>query len=257
MKIYPDHIAAVDIGNSTVKVYKVDFDHPTDLICVRLNTLEEASKRLPSLPGDVVAFLSTRELTEEERCLVKERGWWEFTSQTPVPIEVIYDRSTLGPDRLALALACSSIVGEEGALVVDVGSALTLDVVTCSGEFYGGNISPGMRMRFKALSEYTSRLPLVKSGNVTQRFGKDTHNAILSGVMLGLVSEIACAYLDAERIFEISNIVFTGGDAEYLEDAVVDEIYKLNGRPRRMIDDEALIGMGLIEAYIYNHEQDI
>lgn len=256
-RLYPDNIAAVDFGNSTVKVYRVDFDEPDEVECLRFKDLNDAKMLVGRDIVDHVAFLSTGEISASDRNFIKENGWWEFTSETPVPMEVYYDRATLGPDRLAVALACSKMFDEGGCLIVDAGSALTLDVISYSGEFLGGNISPGKRMRFRALHEFTSRLPYVNGGVVGSRFGQNTEDAIRSGVMMGIVDEITGSYLDAVKRYEIENIVFTGGDAEVMAESVVDKISELGETPRRMILDEGLVGKGLIEAYIYNHEENI
>lgn len=257
MKKFPGDIMAVDIGNSSVKVYCPDPDCEEVLECLRFPNIEEALALAPFSPlRPKVAFLSTRHLSQREREIVEQKGWWKFTAQTPVPMKVDYDRSTLGPDRLAVAVACSEDFLEEGCLIVDAGTALTLDIISRAGEFMGGNISPGLRMRFRALNEFTSRLPFVKGGKVEQRFGLDTRNAILSGVTMGMIGEIALSYRDAVSLYDIENIVFTGGDAELLAEGVALKVSELGGDIKHVVLDEGLVGKGLILAYIYNHEQN-
>lgn len=245
---------AVDIGNSKVKVYLADAYDNREVECRRLGSVEEAVDTARRLVIDRVAFLTTRDLTEGEKRLVDGQGWWEFTSRTSVPIDVLYASSTLGPDRLAVAVACAEKFNDGGCLVVDLGTALTLDIVSCAGEYLGGNISPGMRMRLKALHEFTSRLPLVEGGAVDQRFGTDTRSAILSGVVYGIIGEIVTSYLDAVRLYEIENLAITGGDAEWIAKAVARKILELDGHVDSILVDEGLVGKGLIEAYLYNHE---
>ncbi len=90
-----------------------------------------------------------------------ERGfgnrYLRLCPSTPLPLDVEYDsRGSLGADRVAAAAGALSSVP---VLVVDAGTAVTEDLVA-DGRFLGGNISPGLSLRFRALNGFTSRLPL-------------------------------------------------------------------------------------------------
>lgn len=138
-----------------------------------------------------------------------------LTHQTPLPIVVEYATPlTLGLDRIAAAAGASIEV--KRALVVDAGTALTLDIVS-DNTFLGGNISPGLRLRFRSLNHYTSRLPLVSPAGDIPAFGYDTQTAIRSGVVSGIVAEIAAAFESAQRKYPGLRLLLTGGDADYLE----------------------------------------
>jgi type III pantothenate kinase len=119
---------------------------------------------------------------------------------------------TLGADRLAAA--AGAFVHHPGAdlLVIDAGSAVTIDLVA-EGTYRGGSISPGLAMRFRALHEYTGRLPLINKTDSFEFPAKTTEDAIAAGVVTGLVYEIN-EYI---RTFEEkhSNLitVITGGDS--------------------------------------------
>jgi len=81
---------------------------------------------------------------------------------TPAPIKNLYGTPrTLGYDRLAGAVGAAARYPGRNVLVVDFGTALTIDVVTAAGEFLGGSISPGAAMRLRALHTQTDGLPLV------------------------------------------------------------------------------------------------
>ena len=155
-------------------------------------------------------------------------------ADTPVPIAVEYDsRATLGVDRLAAAVGVSV---ERAALVVDAGTAVTSDLVVAR-RFIGGNISPGLRLRFRSLNAFTSRLPLVGPEGELPLFGHDTVTAIRSGVVRGLVGELVSVY-DIKMIL-------TGGDASVLypllEEAGVD-----------VVADPEIVGRGLVRIFNYN-----
>ena len=88
-----------------------------------------------------------------------------FDHKTPVPIVNKYDTPhTLGQDRLAAAVGAKSLCPNENLLIIDVGSAITYDFVSEAGEYIGGNIAPGLKMRFTMLQRMTKKLPLVEVG---------------------------------------------------------------------------------------------
>ena len=75
-------------------------------------------------------------------------------------------------------------------LIIDVGTCITYDYVNAAGEYKGGNISPGPTIRFRALNQFTGRLPFVDREGVTPPFGNTTITAIRSGVIRGVKYEI-------------------------------------------------------------------
>ncbi len=94
-----------------------------------------------------------------------------------------------------------------------MGTAITIDLVE-GGVYRGGNISPGMNMRFRALHDYTARLPLESATDEIMTLGNTTSTAVGQGVMQGIVNEIE-GYIESfsKKNREISTI-FTGGDAK-------------------------------------------
>ncbi len=139
-----------------------------------------------------------------------------LTWESHFPFRIDYETpETLGVDRLA-AIA-GAIVHHPGqaCLVIDAGSALTLDLLA-GGVFSGGSISPGLSMRFRALNEFTGRLPLL---NVSKDFsfpGKSTKDAISGGVVMGLVFEINEYIRTFEERYKKLITVITGGDSEII-----------------------------------------
>ena len=91
---------------------------------------------------------------------------------------------------------------------------MTFDVLSSEGVYKGGNISPGLSMRFQSLNNYTDRLPLVSPDNKYDIIGTNTENAIRSGVQQGLIFEINEYIRTFENLFEGLKIVITGGDGE-------------------------------------------
>ena len=169
-----------------------------------------------------------------------------LTPNVDLPVRVEYaTRGSLGNDRVAAALGASVLIPGEAALVVDAGTAVTIDLVDCEGNFLGGNIAPGMRLRFKSLSYETSQLPMVDENGDMPEFGCDTMSAIRCGVVGGMVSEIADAFRRASELYGCSRIVITGSDGNVLA-----PLLEKRGLPVLM--DPDLVGRGLLSFYEYN-----
>ncbi len=73
---------------------------------------------------------------------------------------------TLGLDRLAAVIGAHKLYPGKGNLVIDAGTAITYDWVDAEGNYFGGSISPGLNMRYKALNYYTGKLPLVTADSM-------------------------------------------------------------------------------------------
>ena len=116
----------------------------------------------------------------------------ELNHNTPIPLVNRYRTpDTLGYDRIAAAVGAYTIYPEKNVLVIDAGTAITYDLVTAGGEFLGGNISPGMAIRFKSLNKYTNRLPLLeRPDEKPPLLGSSTKEAIQSGIVNGILFEI-------------------------------------------------------------------
>jgi len=136
-----------------------------------------------------------------------------FNSETPIPIRNNYRTPhTLGSDRLAAAVAAWSQHPGHNLLIIDAGSCITFDFVSSDGTYFGGNISPGIHARLRAIDEYFPRLPLVETNGPIPDIGYDTETAIRSGVIVGMQHEIE-GYIQHFRAKYPDLLVFlTGGD---------------------------------------------
>lgn len=149
-----------------------------------------------------------------------------FTHETPVPVSIGYETPhTLGLDRLAAVVGATFLQPGKNLLVIDAGTAITYDLVEASGFYPGGNISPGMATRFKALNYFTQRLPLVAEEENVARIGTDTKSAIRAGVIQGIVYEMD-GYINDLRIEYPELLVFlTGGHSFYFERRLKNRIF--------------------------------
>ena len=137
----------------------------------------------------------------------------------PIPLKhTLADASTLGQDRALNALAAYART-EQACVVIDVGTAVTVDFVDGTGTFHGGAIAPGVRMMLCALNEHTAALPEVAFdprplAEGDSPFGKDTPEAMLKGAaaaVRGMVRELIERYAQFYEAYP--QIIATGGDA--------------------------------------------
>lgn len=150
----------------------------------------------------------------------------EFTPDTPVPLKNGYlTPRTLGRDRMAAAVGAWGLYPGRNIVVVDCGTAITIDLVSKEGVFLGGVISPGVNMRFRALKEYTAKLPLCAPTDEQLLVGRSTVEAIEAGVMNSVSFEIEGYISRISEKFEDLCIIFTGGDAKYFAKRIKNTIF--------------------------------
>lgn len=137
----------------------------------------------------------------------------------PFPIQNLYQTpETLGMDRILAVVGALGKISAPPVLVIDIGTAVTYDVVDKARRYLGGGISPGMRMRFQALSTFTARLPLIQPENNFSLVGNSTHESIRSGVVNGLLEELAGIIQRYKLEFsEEIVVILAGGDASFFE----------------------------------------
>jgi type III pantothenate kinase len=157
-------------------------------------------------------------------------------SQLPLSVEVDTPE-TVGIDRLLNALAAKSRVASGmPAVIVDAGSAVTVDLLSADGAFAGGSIFPGLRLMAEALHDFTAQLPLVKSTeHPTSVPARSTPTAIAAGVhwavvggVAALVRELNLSAPSAEPI----DVFITGGDAAVIAPDLMDrQLYRYHVAP--------------------------
>ncbi len=145
---------------------------------------------------------------------------------TPLPLANRYrSSSTLGKDRLAAAAGANAMFPGQNLLVIDAGTAVTIDFVSAANEFLGGNISPGLSMRFRSLHEFTDNLPLVGPSVAGELMGEDTEAAIGKGVLYGIIFELD-GYINRLKIrYPDLKVIATGGDAKFFDKKLKNSIF--------------------------------
>jgi type III pantothenate kinase len=141
-----------------------------------------------------------------------------FDEKTPVPINIQYQTpQLLGKDRLAAVVGANYLEPGKNILVIDAGTAITYELIEASGSYIGGNISPGMTTRFKALNHYTSKLPLIHEEEEITQIGYNTKTAIQAGVVNGIIYEMDGFIEDLRRKYPDLLVFLTGGHSFYFE----------------------------------------
>ena len=218
----------VDIGNTRAKLALFDDG--------RLVADCSAERLRPSLVAEFTGgrrperaiVCSTRGAADDTVEMLRQRvgRLVEFTPRTPVRIRNSYlTPETLGRDRLAAAVGATVLYPGRNALIVDFGTAVTLDLVTADGTYRGGCISPGLSTRFRALHDYTAALPLCTPTDEEGLQGLTTDQAVRRGVMNSLSFEIEGYISRMEGKIDDLCVIFTGGDAKYFAKRIKNTIF--------------------------------
>jgi type III pantothenate kinase len=209
----------IDVGNTRVKTalfegVKIQ-NHKVFLKEDIVSQLKKISKKHKIMYAIIssVASISDKNLNVIEKLFPLV----ELSHKLKLPFKNKYKTpSTLGVDRIALIGAAIQSYGNSSVLVIDAGSCITFDYVNDLKEYYGGAISPGVEMRYKALNTFTANLPLLKSGYPENLIGNSTENSIHSGIINGVLSEIEGVIEKYKAIDENLTVVLTGGDTNFL-----------------------------------------
>jgi len=133
--------------------------------------------------------------------------------------------NTLGVDRIALVSAASTKFPNKNVLIIDAGTCITYDFLNTDNEYIGGAISPGLRLRYKSLNDFTANLPLLNTKLPKNLIGDSTDNSIHSGVIYGVVNEINGTIEQYKRQCSDLTVILTGGDSEFLSNQLKNGIF--------------------------------
>jgi type III pantothenate kinase len=231
----------IDTGNTSVKIAVADRNRFLTEERHKEATPEVLAPLLAQYPVTSAIYCTVR-AGDDTACMEwldgKVGKLIHFTCKTPMPVKNLYDTpETLGCDRLAAAVGASALFPGTDCMVVDCGTAITIDFISAGGEFLGGNITPGMQARFLALHTSTGRLPLGQVADLRQETGTTTSSGIAAGVLLGIRYEI-------ERYIEQRNpstVILTGGDAHFFAKHIKSSIF--------VVSNLVLIGLNKVIDY--------
>lgn len=142
------------------------------------------------------------------------------------PFQNLYETPhTLGIDRMVLASGATLAFPGTNRLVIDAGTCITYDFVDDRDRYHGGAISPGIRLRYEALHNYTAKLPLLQAEMPAGFIGQSTAGSIHAGVVYGVLNEIDGFIEQYSKSAENFIIILTGGDAEFLANRLKNTIF--------------------------------
>lgn len=208
------NIGVIDKGNTRIKVGI--YNNKNELIYFEnTNSIEECELIFTTHDVKKVIISNTGSSINTTNSAI---DYYYLNSSFNLPFKNLYQTpQTLGSDRIASLSAAAIIFPKTDVLIFDLGTCLTIDFIHSTGEYKGGNISPGLKMRYKAMHEFTSKLPLVEIKNHPNMIGDNTYNAILNGGKLGLKFEIEGYMNYFLQQYPELQIVFTGGDIQHLD----------------------------------------
>ena len=222
-------ILAVDIGNTRIKAAVFEdatlFETFVFMKTELKISIENILKKHKKVSHIVVASVS--ELDKQTFINFEKSVNIHFVSNNdPFPFINCYETpQTLGIDRLVLATGATLRFPGQNRLVIDAGTCVTYDFIDENNNYLGGAISPGLRLRYEALHNYTAKLPLLTFENPENLIGKSTTESIHSGVVNGLVFEIDGFIDQYKALYPNFIIILTGGDTEFLAKRLKNTIF--------------------------------
>jgi len=236
----------IDIGNTFTKIAVFDharlihFDRLKEMSLTDLQTVVDKFKVKKSIISSV-----KEEVEVLEDFLGERTNYVRFSTSLTNGVRNNYQSpSTLGLDRWAAVLGAFGQYARTKCLVIDAGTCITYDVIDSEQTYYGGSISPGISMRFKAVHQFTGRLPLIEwrpDENIPA--GTDTQTAIKNGVLQGVINEIEGFIALNNKDKSAFKVIITGGDADFLFNQLQNSIFA-----PQIIKDPYLVLKGLNEA---------
>jgi type III pantothenate kinase len=217
--------AVIDSGNTAAKV--AIFDHQTLTEKFVLKDEEALQKFLAGRQfGNMI--VSSVNIPAE-----KILGWarvaekkYTLVPGLPLPVTVMYKTPhTLGVDRIAAACGAWQLFPLENSLVIDAGTCITYEFVDETGKYHGGGIAPGLHMRFKAMNNFTARLPLIPPVQAPPLVGNTTETSMQSGVVNGMVAEMEGIIARYDERFPGLRVILCGGDTSFFENQVKASIF--------------------------------
>lgn len=218
----------IDIGNTRIKLGLFEKEQLREKFVWETWRLEEivALTTNQNVKNVILSNVGKNVPSEIESFLRGNFFYTELSTQTPLPIQNAYKTpETLGKDRLAAVVGAFDMFPDQNCLAIDAGTCITLDVLRAGGVFLGGNITPGVEMRLKAMHHFTAKLPLVSMGNTENFIGYSTESAMRNGAQRGAILEIEGFIRQCRSELGEINVILTGGDADFFVKNLKSQIF--------------------------------
>jgi type III pantothenate kinase len=222
-------LLAIDVGNTRIKgaVYERNTlinQFVFSSVEVK-NSIENILEKNPKITDLIVSSVGNENSIAFNS--FSERISIHFVSHQDIfPFQNKYATpTTLGIDRMVLATGATLLFPKKNKLVIDAGTCVTYDFIDDENRYWGGAISPGLRLRYESLHQFTSKLPLLTLEEPLNFIGNSTNQSIHSGVVNGLIHEIDGFIEQYKNKNENFTIILTGGDAEFLAKRLKNTIF--------------------------------
>ena len=219
----------IDAGNTAVKLAVFDKENMVFNQIVASDFLIEKVKDIfklyPKISWAIVSSVCNIDKKEIE-VLNTFFKVHVLSHKSKIPFKNLYATpSSLGVDRIALASSAFYYNSNHNSLVIDAGTCITYEFINENGEYLGGAISPGLTMRYKALHQQTSKLPLLEKNEPLDFIGDSTEASIHSGIVNGTCVEINGVIEQYISRFADLTVILTGGDAQFLSNRLKNTIF--------------------------------
>ncbi|AXG73364.1 type III pantothenate kinase [Flavobacterium arcticum] len=222
-------LLAVDVGNTKIKVAVFEEYALIDKFIFDRDEVEKKINKIFKTHCEISQIVLSSVGKEDEDLLLWLQTYADLTvinRMSRFPFENHYaSPDTLGVDRMVLSAGAVLSFPDKNRLVIDAGTCVTYDFIDRSNSYIGGAISPGLRLRYESMHNFTAKLPLLYPEMPSDYTGNTTNKAMHSGVINGLLYEIEgfmSRYI--EQYGDVS-IILTGGDAEFLAKRLKNTIF--------------------------------
>ena len=154
--------------------------------------------------------------TELIKYLERHSKQIQLSGKSELPINIKYKTPmSLGADRIANAVAGNDAFPDDPVLIIDAGTCIKFDFVDKEMNYWGGAISPGISMRYRALNTFTDKLPLIQRSDKKIWLGRTTEESIQCGVEYGVLEEVKGFINRYNKEYDNLKVIVTGGDASF------------------------------------------
>jgi type III pantothenate kinase len=215
------HRGVIDIGNTRIKA--AVFSSEGELVNKQyFNDLSSCYQWLKqeNIYSVIVSSVAQGSTEEVEGFEIHSLS---YLSKLPFKNQYL-SKETLGVDRIAALAAAATQFPNQACLIFDIGTCMTIDFLDPELNYYGGNISPGIDLRLKAMHQMTGRLPLIDLKDANFTMGSNTKEAMANGVLLGMQYEIEGYIQTFTEKYPNLQTVLCGGDHPHF---VIPSKYKI------------------------------
>ena len=253
---------AVSVGNTRIQLGLIEEDKVVDVAFLQVDAIGDAIEKLTKWwkkdgekSNDAVLMGSVHpELSKKLASLIQDQlgaEVYELENDIPVPIGRSLDPETIvGVDRLLNAAAAWDH-SKQACVIIDAGTAVTVDFVDGEGVFHGGAIMPGARMQLKAMADGANLLESIDFKQPDKEaFGRSTASAMQRGVYHGIRGGVwRVIEVFAEEYGAYPLVIATGGDADVL--------FKDDELVTRIVPDLAIRGIAVAARHATTPGDDI